>query len=272
MGIVWFWVGSHTQYDRLVASVPIRWATWKSRTKGIARWAWLTSSGGRVCGTAPPVNLFPRIAAFQRPPCGPGRQQSDFSRHPRHALTARYGGATEAHAHGRGRRRASVLPCLQRFTVASDRGDKRGTSVARKGKPKNTGHGVTAPARRFDVLLVAGGARASPPRRQAPQCVGLVPETGLESGLDGALLAYGLGVSNRGGIYVNLLGLEATRGLIADHVTWTIPAMNRMLVERATHPEMLRELSETLGGRVWSAGSGSWHRQDPCALAGRAVR
>ena len=22
MGIVWFWVGSHTQYDRLVASVP----------------------------------------------------------------------------------------------------------------------------------------------------------------------------------------------------------------------------------------------------------
>ena len=79
--------------------------------------------------------------------------------------------------------------------------------------------------------------------------MGLVPETGLESGLDGALLAYGLGVSNRGGIYVNLLGLEATRGLIADHVTWTIPAMNRMLVERATHPEMLRELSETLGGR-----------------------
>ena len=62
-------------------------------------------------------------------------------------------------------------------------------------------------------------------------------------------LRTGLGVSNRGGIYVNLLGLEATRGLIADHVTWTIPAMNRMLVERATHPEMLRELSETLGGR-----------------------
>ena len=58
MGIVWVWVGSHTQYDRLVASVPIRWATWKSRTKGIARWAWLTSSGGRVCVTAPRVNLF----------------------------------------------------------------------------------------------------------------------------------------------------------------------------------------------------------------------
>ena len=44
MGIVWFWVGSHTQYARLVASGPIRWTKWKSRTKGIARWAWLTSS------------------------------------------------------------------------------------------------------------------------------------------------------------------------------------------------------------------------------------
>ncbi len=32
-------------YDRLVASVPIRWVTWKSRTKGIARWAWLTKLG-----------------------------------------------------------------------------------------------------------------------------------------------------------------------------------------------------------------------------------
>ena len=106
-----------------------------------------------------------------------------------------------------------------------------------------------------DVLLQRIGrlhrhARTDRPSGlRAPQCVVLVPEAGLESGLDGSLLAHGLGVSNRGGIYVNLLGLEATRGLIADHVTWTIPAMNRMLVERATHPEMLRELSETLGGR-----------------------
>ena len=80
-----------------------------------------------------------------------------------------------------------------------------------------------------DVLLQRIGrlhrhARTDRPSGfRAPQCVVLVPEAGLESGLDGSLLAHGLGVSNRGGIYVNLLGLEATRGLIADHVTWTIP-------------------------------------------------
>ena len=88
-----------------------------------------------------------------------------------------------------------------------------------------------------------------PPSFREPQCLVLVPETGLESGLDGSLLAHGLGVSNRGGIYANLLGLEATRGLICDHATWTVPAMNRMLVERATHPDVLRELADTLGER-----------------------
>ena len=88
-----------------------------------------------------------------------------------------------------------------------------------------------------------------PPRFREPQCVVLVPETGLDTGLDGSLLAHGLGVSDRGGIYTNLLGLEATRRLIADHPIWTIPAMNRMLVERATHPQLLRALADTLGGR-----------------------
>ena len=83
---------------------------------------------------------------------------------------------------------------------------------------------------------------------EEPRCLVLVPEAGLESGLDGSLLKHGLGVSDRGGIYENLLGLEATRELIAKNATWTIPAMNRMLVERATHPHVLRQLAETLGG------------------------
>ena len=106
-----------------------------------------------------------------------------------------------------------------------------------------------------DVLLQRIGrlhrhARTDRPRLYGePRCQVLVPDAGLESGLDGSLLAHGLGISKRGGIYVNLLGLEATRGLIADHSTWTIPAMNRMLVERATHPEVLRRLAESLGGR-----------------------
>ena len=106
-----------------------------------------------------------------------------------------------------------------------------------------------------DVLLQRIGrlhrhARADRPRRFSdPSCVVLIPEAGLESGLGGGLLRHGLGVSNRGGVYRNLLGLEATRGLIANHSVWTIPDMNRMLVERATHPQLLCELAQTLGDR-----------------------
>ena len=86
-----------------------------------------------------------------------------------------------------------------------------------------------------------------PARFRDPRCRVLVPEAGIETGLGGSLLRHGLGVSDRGGIYENLLTLEATRRLIADHATWTIPAMNRMLVECATHPDVLRKFAEALG-------------------------
>ncbi|MCY4122979.1 MAG: CRISPR-associated helicase Cas3', partial [Acidobacteria bacterium] len=107
-----------------------------------------------------------------------------------------------------------------------------------------------------DVLLQRIGrlhrhprtARAG--RSEEPRCLVLVPEAGLEAGLDGSLAKHGLGFSSRGGgVYENLVGLEATRRLIADHATWTIPAMNRTLVERATHPHVLRNLAESLGDR-----------------------
>ena len=106
-----------------------------------------------------------------------------------------------------------------------------------------------------DVLLQRIGrlhrhAGTGRPRRfREPRCQVLVPEAGLEDGLGGGLLAHGLGVSERGGVYVDLVGLEATRRLISDHATWTIPAMNRMLVERGTHPEMLDRLARELGER-----------------------
>ena len=87
-----------------------------------------------------------------------------------------------------------------------------------------------------------------------PQCLVLVPDAGLEAGLDGGLLKHGLGLSDHGGIYRDLVVLEATRRLIPDPATWTIPAMNRMLVERATHPEPLRKLAKELGG-PWTAHS-----------------
>ena len=102
-----------------------------------------------------------------------------------------------------------------------------------------------------------------PSRCGEPRCLVLVPEAGLETGLDGSLLRHGLGVSKRGGgIYENLVGLEATRRLIACHPMWTIPAMNRMLVERATHPQVLSDLAASLGeswvahgGRVFALGA-----------------
>ena len=84
----------------------------------------------------------------------------------------------------------------------------------------------------------------------APCCIVLVPDDDLESGFDGGLLRYGLGASRQGGgIYPDLLGLEATRRLIVEHPTWTIPDMNRLLVEQATHPQAVRVLAERLGGR-----------------------
>ena len=110
-----------------------------------------------------------------------------------------------------------------------------------------------------DVLLQRIGrlhrhSRSGRPVRYGePRCLVLVPEAGLETGLDGSLLKHGLGVSSRGGgIYESLVGLEATWGLISDHAKWTIPAMNRTLVERATHPHVLRSLAESLGDR-WVA-------------------
>ena len=42
-----------------------------------------------------------------------------------------------------------------------------------------------------------------------------------------------------GYVYSDLRVLEATLRLIKDRSEWEIPAMNRELVERATHPDAL---------------------------------
>ena len=106
----------------------------------------------------------------------------------------------------------------------------------------------------IDVLLQRIGRLHRHSRKDRPagfhraRCVVVTPDAGLESGLGGGLLRHGLGVSNRGGVYRNLLGLEATQRLIDEQSNWTIPDMNRMLVESATHPESLTALAEDLGG------------------------
>ncbi|MEK0082416.1 CRISPR-associated helicase Cas3' [Benzoatithermus flavus] len=57
--------------------------------------------------------------------------------------------------------------------------------------------------------------------------------------------AHGLG-----SVYPDLRVVEATWRLIEAHPVLEIPAMNRMLVERATHPEVLRAV-EAEGGDAW---------------------
>jgi CRISPR-associated endonuclease/helicase Cas3 len=53
---------------------------------------------------------------------------------------------------------------------------------------------------------------------------------------------HGLG----GVVYGDLVGLAATRRLIAGRAEWEIPAMNRALVEAATHPQRLEGVAEEL--------------------------
>ncbi len=47
------------------------------------------------------------------------------------------------------------------------------------------------------------------------------------------------GPGGQGGIYQDLAVLELTRRMVAAHGVWEIPAMNRVLVEEATHPDLV---------------------------------
>ena len=79
-----------------------------------------------------------------------------------------------------------------------------------------------------------------------PQCRVLTPPDGdLSPLLRQRADANGLGP--HGYVYRSLQMLEATRRLIDAHPQWRIPAMNRELVERATHPEALAAITDELG-------------------------
>ncbi|MYB84417.1 MAG: CRISPR-associated helicase Cas3' [Chloroflexi bacterium] len=80
---------------------------------------------------------------------------------------------------------------------------------------------------------------------EAPHCVVLTPDEGdltplLQRGPD----RNGLGP--HGYVYEDLRVLEATWRLIGELPQWDIPAMNRQLVEHATHPEALEAIVREL--------------------------
>ena len=83
------------------------------------------------------------------------------------------------------------------------------------------------------------------------RCHVMAPEVGLEPLLKPTFI-NGLGAwrTNGGfnGIYRDVSGLELTRRLIASNPEWTLPRMNRFLVESATHPAQIEALHEALGG------------------------
>jgi CRISPR-associated endonuclease/helicase Cas3 len=107
-----------------------------------------------------------------------------------------------------------------------------------------------------DVLLQRMGRLhrhnlARPSGFEMAQCHVMVPEGGLEKLLVPSF-ENGLGLfKNGGGIYRDVSVLELTRRLIANQFEWTIPAMNRFLVESATHPERIEALHGELG-KAWA--------------------
>ncbi|MFO8008767.1 MAG: CRISPR-associated helicase Cas3' [Candidatus Brocadiia bacterium] len=89
---------------------------------------------------------------------------------------------------------------------------------------------------------------ARPREFRRPRCDVLVPEQrALEPYIstDG----HACGPHGLGTVYEDLRVLEATWRLLEQHDEWIIPAMNREIVEHATHPDALSKLVAELGGR-----------------------
>ena len=79
-----------------------------------------------------------------------------------------------------------------------------------------------------------------------PRCVVLTPSgDDLSPMLKSGQNANGLGP--HGYVYRSLHALEATRRLVIERPVWEIPAMNRELVEGATHREALERITEEMG-------------------------
>ncbi len=107
-----------------------------------------------------------------------------------------------------------------------------------------------------DVLLQRLGrlhrhARPRPKGFEAARALVLLPEGGLgrlaEPRFENGLGAWTGRDGTVNGIYIDLAGLEATRRLVEGEPLWRIPAMNRRLVEAATHPDALNAIVAEMG-------------------------
>ena len=103
-----------------------------------------------------------------------------------------------------------------------------------------------------DVLLQRIGRLHRHERGDRPagygeaKCVVMTPRDGdLSALLEDGRGANGLGPN--GMVYRDLRVLEATRRLVEEYGAWDIPDMNRLLVERATHPERLGAIAREMG-------------------------
>ncbi|WP_169583238.1 CRISPR-associated helicase Cas3' [Rhodobacter capsulatus] len=110
----------------------------------------------------------------------------------------------------------------------------------------------------MDVLLQRLGRlhrhrRPRPAGFELAQATVLMPEGGLDPLMQRAENGLGAfaGGPSLSGIYVDIPGLEATRLEIGDGRDWQIPAMNRALVEAATHPEALDRIAVERGWQAW---------------------
>ncbi len=93
-----------------------------------------------------------------------------------------------------------------------------------------------------------------PPGFEQASCIVLLPTDGdLTPRLDFSL--HGIGKERA---YANVLAVEATRRLIGEAATWSIPTDNRRLVEAGTHPEALRALLPSLD-RAWEEHWQTYH-------------
>ena len=100
----------------------------------------------------------------------------------------------------------------------------------------------------MDVLLQRIGRLHRKPRPDRPdgyrdaKCIVIVPEGQIREMIPGKGKRSETGLGPSGMVYQDLRMIEATKRQLTGNPVWEIPAMNRELVEKATHPTELEAI------------------------------